>query len=80
MRVWMLRPLPDGRAVVANLDPGIPVGMAITEFPEQTFDHIWINHHVDGDWSPPKDRPNFGTLDAVTASELIRDLTEATAK
>jgi predicted DNA-binding WGR domain protein len=74
---WISKPVGDGRAVVINLDPGIIVGM-VTEFPEQRLQHIWLNNSPDGNWAP-KDPLRFGELDALTASELLADLTELTS-
>jgi hypothetical protein len=80
VRVWVLRVIPGGRAIVADIEPGIPVGMMIDEFPEQRFTKIWVNDHADGGWHRPADGLTFGVLDPVTASELLRDLIEATAR
>ncbi|HEX6355997.1 DUF4132 domain-containing protein [Actinophytocola sp.] len=74
---WIMRPLPGGRAVVLNLDPGVAVG-AVDEFPEQRIDAVWLSGTGDGDWSP-QPGPRFGELDAVTASEVLGDLIELTA-
>ena len=74
---WISKPVGDGRAVVVNLDPGIIVGM-VNEFPEQRVQHIWLNDSPDGDWSPTNPL-RFGELDALTASELLADLTELTS-
>jgi hypothetical protein len=74
---WIMRPLPGGRAVVINLNPGLAVG-AQDVFPEQTLEHIWISDSGDGDWFP-RVGSRFGELDPVLASEVLADLTELTA-
>ncbi|MBW4718482.1 DUF4132 domain-containing protein [Saccharothrix obliqua] len=77
MEAWVLRPLPSGGSVVVNLDPGIAVGM-VDEFPEQKLTEIWVHDEQDGAWSP-RGELTFGTLDPVTASELIAELTGLTS-
>ncbi|MFI5845785.1 DUF4132 domain-containing protein [Catenuloplanes sp. NPDC051500] len=74
---WMERPLRGGRYAVLDLDPGIAVGM-VTEFEEQTLGRLYISENPDGRWS---NRPSVPVdkLDPVTASELMRDLTDLTA-
>ncbi len=59
------------RHVVLDLEPGIIAGMA-TEWKEQTLRTIWV---TDGptDWGGTGHLA-LGTLGAVGASELIRDL------
>ncbi|CCH31005.1 DUF4132 domain-containing protein [Actinosynnema sp. NPDC047251] len=74
---WMLRPLPGGGTVVANLDPGIAVGV-VDMFPEQKLSGIWVDDGDGGDWSPRGSR-RFGELDPVTASELLAELTSLTS-
>lgn len=74
---WITRPLPGGRAVVVNLNPGLAVGAQDT-FPEQTLEHIWISDSGDGDWFP-RAGSRFGELDPVHASEVLADLTDLTA-
>jgi hypothetical protein len=65
------RPLPDGRTVIVDLEPGIVVGDP-TAFPEQTLTQVWLRAAGAG-----KERQvPFGELDAVTASEVVRDLRE----
>jgi hypothetical protein len=76
---WMWRATPDGRAVVVDLDPGIPVG-APDILPEQQIAGVWINGVPSGGWRPRQPHRAFGDLDAVTASEMLRDLTEVLAR
>jgi len=73
---WMTRALPGDRALVVNLEPGIPYGM-VTVHPEQKLEAVWINNRPEGDW-PPNPHVRFGELDPVTASEILRDLTDLT--
>jgi hypothetical protein len=74
------RPLPDGRAVIANIRPGIAVGF-VSEAEDQCFGDIWVSRDGEADYRPvPEWSDPFGTLDPVTASEILRDLTEVTAQ
>jgi hypothetical protein len=76
---WIWRALPDGRAVTADLDPGIAIGY-VNDFGEvQRFRQVFISRSQDRGWSRRDDYPAFSTLDDVTASEILRDLTEVTA-
>jgi len=75
---WMERVVPGGRAVVADLYPGIPIGN-VHEFGDQELTTIWLNDKPYGQWSSSAGGPlTFGELDPVTASEVLRDLTEVT--
>ncbi|WP_033218837.1 DUF4132 domain-containing protein [Kitasatospora phosalacinea] len=76
---WFHKPLPDGRHLVLALDPGIAVGM-VNEFGEQTFTTVWLDD-APGDYWPNRRRSRgpLADLDAVTASELLRELQELTA-
>jgi hypothetical protein len=66
------KPVPDGRAVVIDLDPGIIAGDAM-EWPEQTIAGVWLN---DGpaDYGNSHGNLAFGVLDDITASEMLRDI------
>ncbi|GAA2057891.1 hypothetical protein GCM10009839_79320 [Catenulispora yoronensis] len=78
VEVFVLRPLPDGRALVANIEPGIDVGGIADSGPQELTD-VWIARDGVGDWFPRDGACDpFGTLDPVTASEILRDLTEVT--
>ncbi|MBG6141574.1 DUF4132 domain-containing protein [Longispora fulva] len=77
IQAWMHMVVAGGRAIVVNLDPGIAAG-AVTELPEQRVEHVWVNDGPTGDWCP-RGSLRLGDLDPVTASELLRDLTEVTA-
>jgi hypothetical protein len=76
---WMWRATPDGRAVVVDLDPGISVG-ALDILPEQQIASVWIGDGPSGGWRTGELHRAFGDLDAVTASEMLRDLTEVLAR
>ncbi|WP_285939013.1 DUF4132 domain-containing protein [Actinomadura xylanilytica] len=66
----MTRPLPGGLTLVADLDPGIVIGL-VDHFPEQRLRSIALA----GRGETP---PTFGDLDPVTASELLTELTGLT--
>jgi len=73
---WIERALPDGRTIVAELEPGIIVGVP-DDWPQQQITKVWLNPKRDGSWRGDNGLP-LGRLDAVDASELLRDLTEVT--
>lgn len=65
--------VPGGRTVVIDLAPGIVVGEP-DMMPEQTLVAVWLSD-VAPAWATPHDgRFPFLQLDAITASELVRDL------
>ncbi|GAA2567510.1 hypothetical protein GCM10010435_46520 [Winogradskya consettensis] len=68
------------REVVIELDPGIAIG-AMDIFPEQKLDMVFLWDITNGSrWGNRGDgHLPLGSLDAVTISEVIRDLTEITA-
>ncbi|MBU2667105.1 DUF4132 domain-containing protein [Actinoplanes bogorensis] len=69
--------LAAGTELRVDLDPGIAVG-AMDIFPEQKLQRIWLYDGTGNYWRREGSLP-LGRLDAVAASELIRDLTEVTA-
>jgi hypothetical protein len=75
---WISRSLPDGGSVTVDLDPGMTIGY-VSEWGEtQRFRAIFLSAHDDGeDYHSVRSYPAFGRLDELTASELLRDLTEA---
>jgi len=67
------------RQVVIDLDPGIAVG-AMDVFPEQKLEMIFVTDGTRSRWHHTTDgHIPLGRLDAVAASEIIRDLTELTS-
>ncbi len=66
--------------MTAALDPGIAVGFVDALGENQRFSGVFLSTHDEGgDYWPRPESPTFAELDAVTASELLRDLTEVTA-
>jgi len=71
---WMEKHLPDGRLIMLDLEPGIYTGM-IAESPEQKLGAAILVGSERGYWgNSTKGDQAFGTLDAITFSELVRDL------
>ncbi|WP_434739937.1 DUF4132 domain-containing protein [Micromonospora sp. SH-82] len=70
---WLEYELPDGRAVVVNLNPGI-VAPSVADVPDQRIEGVWLNDGPTGRWRPQGLLP-FTDLDPVTTSEVLRDLT-----
>jgi predicted DNA-binding WGR domain protein len=68
----MCKPTTGARTMVIDLDPGIIAGMA-TEWNEQRITAVWVTDGPPSFGSDKGDRP-FSELDALTASELLRDL------
>jgi hypothetical protein len=66
---WMSKPLPGGLEAHLGLDPGIIVG-AVSEYPEQTLGELEL--YQENAYAPSGS--HFGDLDAIVASELLRDL------
>ncbi|GAA1949305.1 DUF4132 domain-containing protein [Catenulispora subtropica] len=79
---WIYRMLPNGGSVTVDLDPGIAAGY-VSEFGQiQKFEAVFIDQSPTGnDYSPGRTNyRTFATLADITASELLRDLTEVTAR
>ncbi|WP_344610172.1 DUF4132 domain-containing protein [Dactylosporangium salmoneum] len=76
---WLWKPTLDGGAIVADLDPGIPIG-ALDISPTQRIRAIWLNTAPGGSWRPRQLTRTFATLDPLDASEMLRDLTDALAR
>lgn len=70
---WMEKHLPDGRVVYLDLDPGLFTGM-LSESPEQKLGSCVLADNEHAYWGSSKGQQAFGTLDAITFSELVRDL------
>jgi hypothetical protein len=79
---YLLRELPDGRTAVVELAPGFGAGWA-GEADDQELTKMWIGgpnlgytgYRRHGDGSDP-----LSTLDPVTASEILNDLSEVIAR
>ncbi|GHU45022.1 MolR family transcriptional regulator [Betaproteobacteria bacterium] len=70
--IWyFLKPLCDGNVIELDLDPGIIVGM-VDEYPEQTLGAVQFGKKTH--WGEISDPKPFTGLDAIAASELIRDM------
>lgn len=70
--IWAFyKPLGADKLIELHLDPGIIVGM-VDEYPEQTLGEVQVGKP--SSWGEVQDPEVFGTLDAIAASELIRDL------
>lgn len=82
VQAHVLRDLPDGRKVVVDLEPGLWIG-AISECPDQSFREIWVTDATGEEWyyyAPTTGGIPLSCMDPVTASEILRDLTEVTAQ
>jgi hypothetical protein len=80
---YLLRALPGGLTLVVDLEPGFSVGW-LNPAEEQRFQAVWIarsEHGHTGYWRHRQQSGSpFSVLDPVTASEVLRDLTEAVAQ
>ncbi len=72
---WISRPVSADSAVVVSLDPGMYAG-DIRHYPEQRITAVWLDSRPEEHWDADSATTAFGTVDAVTASELLRELTE----
>ena len=82
VQAHVLRDLPDGRKIIVDLEPGLWIG-AIAECPDQSIREIWVTDATGEEWyyHPPKTGGILlSSMDPVTTSELLRDLTEVTAQ
>ncbi|MGW4806765.1 DUF4132 domain-containing protein [Kitasatospora sp. NPDC004272] len=75
---WIHKPLPDGRHLVLELDPGITVGAAV-HLGDQTFTAVRLDTDPDDHWRTGRTLVRLGELDALTASELLAELEELTS-
>ncbi|MEV6344651.1 DUF4132 domain-containing protein [Actinoplanes sp. NPDC051851] len=75
---WLERDLPGDRTLILEILPGIVVG-APAEWPDQEITRIWLEPPGGRHHHRPEEAPPLGTLDGITAAELIRELTEVTA-
>ncbi|WP_242442041.1 DUF4132 domain-containing protein [Streptomyces sp. CB02460] len=74
---WISKPLGDDRHLVIALAEGIAVG-AVDVYPEQTLETVWLDAEPSDYWPGRPHGLRFDGLDAVTASELLADLTALT--
>ncbi|GAA2789303.1 WGR and DUF4132 domain-containing protein [Kitasatospora paracochleata] len=75
---WFSKRIADGCHLVIQLDEGIWVGV-VSEFPDQTFETVWLDTAPGDHWSSREYPLRFGDLDPVAVSELLADLEEMTA-
>ncbi|GAA4934158.1 DUF4132 domain-containing protein [Actinoplanes utahensis] len=68
-----------GREIIIAIEPGIAVGVP-DMFPEQELTEIFLHDGTAPRWGRTGDRGHvsLGDLDPITASEILRDLTELT--
>lgn len=70
--IWYFsKPLGTNRVIELSLDPGIIVGM-VDEYPEQTLGQVQVGKP--SGWGDMRDAETLNKLDAISASELIRDM------
>jgi predicted DNA-binding WGR domain protein len=70
--IWYFsKPLGTNRVIELSLDPGIIVGM-VDEYPEQTLGQVQVGKP--SGWGDMRDAEALQQLDAISASELIRDM------
>ncbi|MFJ7624960.1 DUF4132 domain-containing protein [Streptomyces sp. NPDC097595] len=74
---WISKRLGDHRHLVIALDGGIAVG-AVEAYPEQTLETVWLGVEPSDYWPGRPHELRFDSLGAVTASELLADLTALT--
>ncbi|MFE1321337.1 DUF4132 domain-containing protein [Kitasatospora phosalacinea] len=79
LEFWFHRPLPNGRHLVIEIQPGIAVALP-NEYDEQTFKAVWLGESAETYWPNGREyRERLGDLGPVTVSELLADLEELTA-
>ncbi|MEV6135323.1 DUF4132 domain-containing protein [Nocardia sp. NPDC051990] len=69
----MLRTVGTDLTVIVELDPGIAAGYAM-EFDEQKITEVKLVSGAYTRWQPTAAEHTFGELDAIVASELLREL------
>ncbi|MFD8086334.1 DUF4132 domain-containing protein [Kitasatospora sp. NPDC059722] len=75
---WFSKKLGEDLHLVIALNEGIWVGV-VDEFPDQTFETVWLDRTPRDHWSRTEYPATFGELDPVVASELLADLEAVTA-
>jgi hypothetical protein len=74
VEIAITRKMSENVHLIIELDPGIVAG-AVGEFGDQTLRAVYLDTHRNGYWHLPDDsNPRLGSLDTVTASELLADL------
>ncbi|WP_194909461.1 DUF4132 domain-containing protein [Catenulispora rubra] len=79
---YLLRALPDGRTAVVELEPGFGAGWA-GDADDQELKKVWIggkDHDRYRYWRQDGNTDPLSSLDPVTASEILNDLSEVTAQ
>ncbi|MBR7832117.1 DUF4132 domain-containing protein [Actinospica durhamensis] len=80
IQTWMSRPVPGGGCVALGIEPGISMGNLAGAGHEQTITEVWVTSLPEVElWRAEQERVPLGTLDAVTAAEILRDLTALTS-
>ncbi|APU16001.1 DUF4132 domain-containing protein [Actinoalloteichus fjordicus] len=75
---WISRPVPGGRRVVIELEPGLSAGDP-GAMGDQTLERIWLTEGSPQHWFHGREGSlPFGELDPITASELVTELTGLT--
>jgi hypothetical protein len=70
--IWYFtKPLSRTIVIELSFEPGIIVGL-VSEYPEQTLHDLHVG--IPASWGGMQDAKPFSTLDAIAASELIRDM------
>jgi hypothetical protein len=79
IQTWMSRPVPGGGCVAFSIEPGIIMGHIGDD--DQTITELWATTLPDVSvWNEAKGRVPFGSVDAVTVSEVLRDLVALTTR
>ena len=82
VQAHLIRDLPGGHRLIVDLDPGLWIG-AVAHTPDQIFRDIWITDTPGEPWyhsAPASGGILLSAMDPMTVSEVLRDLTEVTAK
>ncbi|WP_067457329.1 DUF4132 domain-containing protein [Actinomadura macra] len=77
---WISRPVTGGRHLVIGLDPGLSAMELGANGDYQTLEHVWLADEP-GEYRYRKDKKStlrLGDLDAITASEVLAELTALT--
>ncbi|MEU2022323.1 DUF4132 domain-containing protein [Streptomyces sp. NPDC016469] len=74
---WISKRLGGDCHLVIALDGGIAIG-SVDTYPEQTLETVWLDVEPSDYWRSRPHDLRFDGLDAVTASELLADLTALT--